>query len=329
MSAGGPVVVEAPARIHLGLIDLRGELGRRFGGTGMALREPSLVLEAWPAAELEATGPEAERILLYARRFLEHHRLRSGARLRLRRAIPAHAGLGSGTQLALATARALALLHGVAGDAASLATAVGRARRSAIGTWAFEHGGFILEGGRRTDGGAPGPLVLRRSIPESWRCVLAIPDVERGLSGGAEERAFRRLEPPPAALIGEIARLVLVLLLPSLVEADLAGFGRAVTEVQRRVGEMFRDVQGAPFAHPLVRELIDEMLAGGAAGAGQSSWGPAVYGFVEGDAAARALAARVEKRLGGRGLVVATGFDNAGARWVRKAGARPVRPAVE
>ncbi|HET9986595.1 MAG TPA: beta-ribofuranosylaminobenzene 5'-phosphate synthase family protein [Longimicrobiales bacterium] len=329
MRAAGPIQVEAPARIHLGLIDLRGDLGRRFGGTGMALREPSLLLEAWPAAELEAEGAEADRLLPYARRFLDHHGLRAGARLRLRRGIPAHSGLGSGTQLALATARALAVLNGVPADAASLAAAVGRARRSAIGTWAFEHGGFILEGGRRADDDAPGPLVLRRAVPESWRCVLAIPDVERGLSGEAEERAFRVLPKPSAELIGEISRLVLVLLLPSLVDGDLAGFGRAVTEMQRLVGEVFRSVQGAPFAHPLVRELIDELLAGGAAGAGQSSWGPAVYGFVEGDAAARALAARVEARLGGRGLVLATGFDNAGARWVRRLGVRPARPRAE
>ena len=63
------------------------------------------------------------------------------------------------------------------------------------------------------------------------------------------------------------------------------------------------------------------MLAGGAAGAGQSSWGPAVYGFVEGDAAARALAGRIERRLAGRGLVLPVAFDNTGARaWRADAG---------
>ncbi len=31
------VRVQAPARLHLGLFDLRGDLGRKFGGAGLAL----------------------------------------------------------------------------------------------------------------------------------------------------------------------------------------------------------------------------------------------------------------------------------------------------
>lgn len=310
---GGTVRVEAPARLHLGLIDLRGDLGRRFGGCGIAVRSPSLLLEARRADTLAASGAEAERVTEAARRFLDFHAIDGGAELRLVRSIPPHAGLGSGTQLALAVARALAELYDVPASAPALARAVGRARRSAVGTWAFDHGGFILEGGRRIGADTPGPLLLRLDMPESWRCVLAIPDVARGLSGEAEERAFRDLEPPPAALVGEISRLVLMLLLPSLAEADLEGFGQAVTAIQWRVGEMFRPVQGSPYADPLVEALIEAALAGGAAGAGQSSWGPTVYAFVDGDAAAERLAARIERRLGGRGRVFTTAFDNHGA----------------
>ncbi len=323
MTAGEAVWVEAPARLHLGLLDLRGDLGRRFGGIGIAVQEPSLLLEARPAAELIVTGEEAERVRLYARRFLDHHGLSGGARLHLHRAIPAHSGLGSGTQIALSVARALAILYDRPSAAAELARAVGRARRSAIGTWAFERGGFILEGGRRDDDDRPAPLLMRHAMPEDWRCVLAIPDVGPGLSGDAEEAAFRSLPPPSEALVGRISRLVLMLLLPSLVDGDLEGFGRAVTEVQRCVGDSFAAVQGATFMHPLVEELIADMLAGGAAGAGQSSWGPTVYGFVNGDAAARALASRIERRLAGRGLVLTVAFDNTGARAWRGTKASP------
>ncbi len=313
MSAPQAIRVRAPARLHLGLFDLRGELGRRFGGAGMALETPSLVLDAQPAATLTASGPEAERVLAFARRFLAHHARVAGARLELRRAIPAHSGLGSGTQLALAVARALAELNGLPTDAASLAAAEDRARRSAVGTWAFERGGFILEGGRRTDSDRPAPLLLQHPVPPSWRCVLAIPDVPRGLSGEAEERAFRTLAPPPAELVQEISHLVLMLMLPALVEGDLAGFGSAVTRVQRLVGESFRAVQGAMHAHPIVGELIDELLTAGAAGAGQSSWGPTVYGFVEGDAAASALVVRLRGKLGKYARVFTSRFSNGGA----------------
>jgi beta-RFAP synthase len=151
-------------------------------------------------------------------------------------------------------------------------------------------------------------------MPADWRCVLAIPDVPPGLSGAAEEHAFRDLPPPPAELVGRVAHQILMVVLPALVEENLTTFGSGLTEVQRLVGEMFRPVQGERFAHSRVAELVGELLAGGAAGAGQSSWGPAVYGLVRGEEAARSLAHRVEDRLGGRGVVLATGFDNRGAR---------------
>jgi len=306
------VRIQAPARLHLGLFDMRGELGRRFGGAGMALESPSLLLEAMPAPSLSAGGPEAERLLGFARRFLAHHGLSAGAHLELRRAIPAHAGLGSGTQLALATARAMAALTGAPHDAVSLAAAAGRARRSAVGTWAFEKGGFILEGGRRPGGDSPAPLLMRHPVPESWRCVLAIPRVARGLNGEAEERAFRTLPPPPVSLVQEISHVALMQLLPSLVEADLPGFGDAVTRIQRLVGESFRSVQGAIYAHPVVGELIETMLGAGAMGAGQSSWGPTAYGFVEGDAALSSVVALVREKFPDAEVLGAR-FNNDGA----------------
>jgi beta-RFAP synthase len=316
------VFVEAPARLHMGLIDLRGDFGRRFGGIGAALEAPSLLIEARRAQRLQAEGEDGERLLPYARSVMGRHGISEGVAFRVHRAIPAHAGLGSGTQLALATARALSALFDLPAAAASLADATGRARRSSIGTWAFEQGGFLLEGGRRDSADGPAPLLVRRAMPAEWRCVVAVPDVPPGLSGTAEEDAFRNLPPPPAELVGRVAHVILMAVLPALVEEDLAAFGQGISEVQRLVGEMFRPVQRERFAHPLVAELVDELLAGGAAGAGQSSWGPAVYGLVRGEEAARSLARRVEDRLGGRGTVLATGFNNRGSRcWTAEASA--------
>ena len=40
------VYVQNPARLHLGLIDLGGELGRLFGGIGVAINRPNVILEA-------------------------------------------------------------------------------------------------------------------------------------------------------------------------------------------------------------------------------------------------------------------------------------------
>ena len=312
MSEG--VRVEAPARLHLGLIDLRGELGRRFGGLGAALERPSVTVEVRPAREVKARGPGARRAEEFARRFLQHHGLERGAAIHVRRAIQPHVGLGSGTQLALSVSAALAELFGMDTDADELARTVGRGRRSAVGTWLFQRGGFVVEGGRSPDRPPPGPLLFHHKVPERWRCVVAIPDVPRGLSGKAEAAAFKSLPPPSTQKVGRIARLVLMCALPALLEEDLKGFGEAVSEIQEHVGDCFKEAQGGRFAHPTSERLIRELRSHGACGAGQTSWGPAVFALAADADQAEYLAGLARENLDSGGEVFVTPFANVGAR---------------
>ena len=308
------VTVEAPARLHFGMLDLAGSLGRRFGGIGAGIPRPSLVLGVSRSDVVSAAGPDAHRAAEYARRFLAHHGLSGGARISVRQAIPAHAGLGSGTQLGLGVARALAELHGLPTHATELARAIGRARRSAIGTWLFELGGFVLEGGRRADvgGDEPAPLLAHHHFPESWRCVVAIPRAAPGVSGEAESAAFASLAPPPVREVERVAHLVLMSLLPALVEGDIASFGTALTEIQCLNGRWFSPAQHGEFAPGPSGDLVRLMRDHGAPGVGQSSWGPTIYGIVEGDAAADALARIVREHMA-EGDVFVTPFARRGA----------------
>jgi beta-ribofuranosylaminobenzene 5'-phosphate synthase len=306
------VRVEAPARLHLGMLAVADDGARRFGGLGVSVSRPAAVVEASPADELTAEGADAERALGFARRCHEALGLAGGAHLRVVEAIPPHVGLGSGTKLALAVAQAMAALHGRTVDAPGLAQAVGRAARSAVGTWTFALGGLVVEGGVRRGEERPAPLLVHYAMPEEWRVVLVIPSAEPGLSGVAEEEAFGRLV-PSAERSATIAQLVLTSLLPALVEGDLEEFGGSLTRVQELVGDAFAAVQGGRF-HPRASPLVEALLHHGAAGAGQSSWGPAVYGIVGSDADGRELARSMEDVVGGAGSVEVVAFDNRGAR---------------
>jgi beta-RFAP synthase len=296
------------------VLDLRGALGRRFGGLGAAIPTPSLLVEVASSRGIAAKGPDAERAAEFARRFLEHHRARDGARVIVHRPIPAHSGLGSGTQLGLAVARALAELLDLPSEPTALARAVSRGRRSAIGTWAFALGGFIVEGGRRPDDDGVAPLIGRYQMPKSWHCVVAIPPGSPGLSGDAEAAAFAQLPPPPQAEVERVSHLVLMQLLPALVQSDIGSFGAALSEVQRITGAWFAPQQGGVFAPGPGEALIRRLAEWGAAGVGQSSWGPAVYGLVDGGAAGRALASLCREFLGGSGQVFEGRFARSGAR---------------
>lgn len=307
------VVVEAPARLHLGVLDLGGSLGRRFGGIGAAIEAPSLVLEGVRAEGVSAEGPDAARVVAIARRVLAYHELTGGVALRVRRAIPAHAGLGSGTQLGLAVARLVAELYGGDPQPGALAEASERGRRSAIGTWTFAGGGFVLEGGRRPGGGLA-PLLARHPVPPGWRYVLAIPDGAPGLSGDAESRAFASLPEPPVTEAREVAHLVLMQLLPALVDDDLEAFGQALERLQAITGGWWAAAQGGIFAPGGTAEAVAQLRRLGARGVGQSSWGPTAFGLVAGDEAARRVAAEMAGWLGGRGRVFHGRFSPTGAR---------------
>jgi beta-RFAP synthase len=294
------------------MLAVAGDGARRFGGLGVSVSRPAVVVEAQPADELSAEGADAERALTFARRCRDALGLEGGGRLRIVEVIPPHVGLGSGTKLALAVAQALAALHGRTVDAPALAQAAGRGARSAVGMWTFALGGLVVEGGVRPGAARPAPLLARHEVPDAWRIVLVVPNAEPGLSGVAEDQAFGRLV-PSAERSAAIAQLVLTSLLPALVERDLEEFGCALTRVQQLVGDAFATVQGGRF-HPRAGALVEALLRHGAAGAGQSSWGPAVYGVVGSEAAGRELAGRMEEVVAGEGTVALVTFDNRGVR---------------
>ena len=146
-----------------------------------------------------------------------------------------------------------------------------------------------------------------------------MPHVTPWMTGAAEADAFARLPSPPDREVERVAHLVLMALLPALVDADLVTFGGALSAIQEITGRWFAAVQGGTFAPGPSEALVRRMAEWGASGVGQSSWGPAVYGIVEGDEAGRRLADRVREALGEGGTVHEGPFRTEGAR-VSRAG---------
>ena len=142
------VTVAAAARLHLGFLDMNGGLGRRFGGLGLAIDRPATRLTIRRAAAPAVEGLEAERAARHLALLTRHLGLTPAYRLTIHEAIPAHAGLGSGTQLALAIATALRRLEGLSPDYSNDALLLRRGARSGIGLGLFQRGGLIVDGGR-------------------------------------------------------------------------------------------------------------------------------------------------------------------------------------
>ena len=312
------IVVTAPARLHFGMLDPAGLGGRRFGGCGVAVESPRVVVavSSRPGRDVVARGSQAERATAFARRARTAFGHRGGVEVDVREAIPPHVGLGSGTKLGLAIALGVAELAGVSAGPEQLASASGRAVRSGVGCWTFAAPGLVVEAGVR-DGGWISPLVARYPMPEDWRCVLAVPADAEGLSGDAEERFFDSLREHSTAE-PHVSRLVLTALLPGLLTADIDEFGGALSEIQREIGSLFAAQQGGVF-HPRAAPVVEALHALGVGAVGQSSWGPAVYGIVDGSEQAAEVADRLRAALGSGTDVQAVDFDRRGA-WLAREG---------
>ena len=152
------VTVTVPARLHLGFLDLNGGLGRRFGSIGLAINGLKTSITFNAASQLRVTGPENERVRGYLQVMQRALDIENTCHVRIDEVVPAHAGLGSGTQIALAVAAGVRRFHGLPLDVRGDAIRLERGARSGVGIGLFDHGGLVVDGGR-------GPLTTAAPEP--------------------------------------------------------------------------------------------------------------------------------------------------------------------
>jgi len=301
--------VTAHARLHFGFCNLSLERERLYGSLGVGLDRPQVRVTATPH---DGVRCDHSVVRDYGERVVDLLDV-PGADLAVEGAFPRHVGLGSGTQFALATLVAVARATDAAADVRELAPDLGRGGRSGVGVATFEDGGFVLDAGHPTarfttarpevgEWSVP-PVAARHPIPDDWRFLIVVPDAPAGPSGDAEDRSMRSVveSAPPSPsdrLAGVIARRVL----PAVTESSAERFGAAVAEIGQLNGTWYADEQGGVYRPPageLVAALDDDPAV---YGAGQSSWGPAVYGVTDAERAAAA-------RTAGRDALDAAGID--------------------
>jgi beta-ribofuranosylaminobenzene 5'-phosphate synthase len=317
------VIVETPSRLHFTLIDLHGGLGRIDGGIGVALEHPGFKLHV---SLTEKRSELPERVRPVFKLISEKLQLQHKYKIRIIEEIPAHVGLGSTTQLSLGILKAILLLEGEKSMPLEVMTnIVARSGTSGIGAWAFERGGFILDCGHSTREKkefAPSRysraslpnLLWRMSLPDDWYFVVIIPHGNvRRIYGSNEKQIFTKYCPISKRAVGEVARIILMCILPALQDGDIAMFGTGLTRLQQ-VG--FKRIENK-LQSEFVRKLQNFLIGEGAAGAGISSFGPATYGVVKGIMNAKKLTRKLRYHLHEHkvdGTVFYTTANNHGAK---------------
>jgi beta-ribofuranosylaminobenzene 5'-phosphate synthase len=298
------------------LIDMNGSIGRVDGGIGITLEKPNIVITAKPADAVEVHGdPELnERMKKACETVAPGH----GIEINIEQSYWNHIGLGSGTQAAIAAGMAVSLLYDLKLTPRQVAEKVGRGGTSGIGIASFERGGFILDGGHRMEakkaflpssfskGVPPAPILCQRDFPD-WDIILAIPHA-KGAYDLYEKDVFAKLCPIPLNEVEKLCHIILMQMLPALAEADMDSFGKAVNSIQN-FGFKRHEVD----LQPGTRGLLEALCAGGAAGAGLSSFGPAVYAITDQPGKVEAAARSYDKEC----IVIRTKARNKSADIIR------------
>jgi len=295
------VTVTTGSRLHFGPFACGATEGRRFGGIGVMIDAPQCVVEIRTS---ESDRIDAGRRSVRVADTIAAYRASVGGNVppvhvRLQADIPSHRGFGSGTQLALAIARALSIVTDeVDVTAAQLAQRVGRGTRSAVGTHGFELGGLIVDAGKDSSDQI-GALAARVELPADWRWLLVTP-VGRGVSGDREHAAMASLPPMGRATTQRLRGMIEEELLPAARNGVIGGFGEALRCYGEIVGEYFSPVQGGTFADPRMAELSAWFAERGVLGVAQSSWGPSVAALLPNCDLTMALRAELQQTEIGR-----------------------------
>ncbi len=295
------ITVTATARLHFGFLDPSGRSRRPFGSFGLSLDRPRTRLSLERAGSASVAGPEQERAETYLKAIAASCGVGARYALELAETIPSHAGLGSGTQLALAVGSAVSALEGLDLSPQEIARRLERGARSGIGIFTFELGGAVLDSGPGSNG-TPPALVARLPFPPAWRVLLILDAAAKGLAGPSETAAFSALPDFPEAESAELGRRLVDTALPALARSDFGGFCAEVGYLQRVMGAYFAPLQGGPYTSAAVSEVLAWLAGMGLTGIGQSSWGPTGFAFVPSEADGLALLAEARARARHAGL---------------------------
>ncbi|MBZ4201339.1 MAG: GHMP kinase [Methylotenera sp.] len=311
------VKVTSRGRLHMGFFDLHGGLGRKYGGIGLSLSAPAQTLTVSLDDSWHADHESNARALVIAQQLMAKLNIEGALKLAVDHGLPEHAGLGSGTQLALSVGAAISHLFELNLSTQEIAVLSGRGARSGIGIAAFDHGGLLIDGGRRlksassTKVDSPPPLLARYDFPEAWRILLVLDNRQAGVHGEHELAAFDQLPPFPESLAAHLCRQVLMQAMPALLEQDLTAFGQAIQVLQSSVGDYFAPAQGGRYANAEVAAVLQYLAAQGVACFGQSSWGPTGFAVFADAASAEAYLAQLKTKFSKSGLswLICSGYN--------------------
>tara|TARA_B100000686_G_C16802918_1_gene987491 strand:+ start:4886 stop:5860 length:975 start_codon:yes stop_codon:yes gene_type:complete len=276
------IVLDSPARIHLGFLEMNDEAQRIFGSIGLTISKFRNILKIEDNKDflIEVENQLIKKRIHQIFKKLQKFKDLSRCRIKVLEYIPSHIGLGSGTQLSLATGYLISEFNEMNLSIDKISSLLGRGKRSGVGIQSFKTGGFTLDSGKTRNSKSIPLTIFNNKWPDEWKIILIFDERMSGVYGEEEVEKFEKIRRIDGNLVNINCGVVLMTILPAILEKNFKNFSKGIQIIQSNMSKTFYNSK-KKFASEKIEIIFNYLQKKKILGYGQSSWGPTGFIFCE------------------------------------------------
>ncbi len=276
------LTITAPARIHIGFLDLEKKSMRKFGSIGLTISDFYYKIKIEKFSKIRVICENKllkDKIINIIKKFQLKYSI-SQFKITVLNEIPIHNGLGSGTQLALSLGYLISKFNNLDISIDQISNFLNRGLRSGVGIQSFKKGGFNIDVGKLVGSPNPPLNILNLKWPREWKILLILDKNLIGVHGKKEIEEFKELEEISLDQSNLTYKALVMNIIPGLIEQNFNEFAKGVRIIQENMSRTFHGGINK-FASKNVEKIFLNLKKYRIKGFGQSSWGPTGFLFFE------------------------------------------------
>lgn len=288
----------SPARIHLGFLELDQTLPRFFGSIGLTVSNFSFEVHISKSKNLsivtEHKNLKKKTIEIFLK-FKKKYNVKF-CKINIKKIIPSHVGLGSGTQFSLTIGYLISKLNNLNISIDEIALFLNRGNRSGIGVQSFKQGGFTVDIGKKKGTNNLPLKLMNIKWPRDWKIILLFDLKGKNIFGENEIKKFKEVNKRYRSSFNYNYSTLFLKILPGIIEKDFKNFAEGIQLIQSNMSEIFYK-NSKKFSSRDINYIFDYLRTKKITGFGQSSWGPTGFIFCENSKKRNQLLNSIEKYI--------------------------------
>jgi len=288
----------SPARIHLGFLELDQTLPRFFGSVGLTVSNFCFEVHISKSKNLSIVTEHKhlkKKTLEIFLKFKKKYNV-NFCKINIKKIIPSHVGLGSGTQFSLTIGYLISKFNNLNVSIDEIALFLNRGNRSGIGLQSFKQGGFTIDIGKKKGTNNIPLKLMNIKWPQDWKIILLFDLKGENIFGENEINKFKEVNKRYRSKFNYNYSTLFLKILPGIMEKDFKSFAEGIQLIQSNMSKIFYK-NSKKFSSENINYIFDYLRNKKITGFGQSSWGPTGFIFCENSKKRNQLLNSIEKYI--------------------------------